>query len=214
MIKHIWFDVDGTLATHSDEFNKVHNQLRYKIYSQVINKPVTEFLQQEFEALYKKHGSNSATFRSLGCASDFWMKHFEQIDKEKYYQPNENIYKTVEKLKDKALISVFTNLTAEGTKKTLRILKINPDWVTNYLSGDDVKERKPALSGFYKMIELAKISAEEILYVGDKVGVDIIPAKKVGMKTCLVWSKSDEADYSFENFEDLLTIDLTVQSKN
>jgi len=208
MIKHIWFDVDGTLVTHSEEFNKAHNQLRYKLYSEVINKPVTESLQQEFEVLYKKYGSNSLVFRSLGCASDFWMKHFELIDKTKYYYPNEAIYKTVEKLKDKVLISVFTNLTTEGTKNTLKILKIDPSWMTYYLSGDDVKERKPDLNGFYKIIELSKLPAEEILYVGDRISTDITPAKKVGIKTCLVWSQSNEADYSFEKFEDLLTIDL------
>lgn len=209
MIKHIWFDVDGTLATHSEEFNKVHNQLRYELYSQVVNKPLTESLQREFEALYKKYGSNSATFSSLGCASDFWMKHFELIDKTKYYKSDDAIYKTVEKLKEKVPISIFTNLTTEGTKNTLRVLKINPEWMTYYLSGDDVKERKPDLNGFYKMIELTKLPAEEILYVGDRINVDIIPAKKVGMKTCLVWGKSNEADYSFEKFNDLLKIDLT-----
>lgn len=206
MIKHIWFDVDGTLAPHTDEFNQVHNQLRYQTYAHAINKPLTEEIQQEFEALYKKYGSNSAVFRSLGLASDYWMKHFESIDKTKYYRPDEAIYGTIEKLKNIVPISVYTNLTAEGTKETLQKLKINPDWMTHYLSGDDVKERKPALDGFYKMIELTGLPAKEICYVGDRVKVDILPAKEVGMKTCLVWSLSDEADYSFENFEDILTI--------
>lgn len=206
MIKHIWFDVDGTLAPHTDEFMRVHDQLRYETYATYLHKPVTKELQEEYEELYTKYGSNSKVFRSLGAASDYWMKHFESIDKAQYYEADEKIYGTVNKLKDKVKVSVFTNLTAEGTKTTLRTLKIDPSWMTFYLSGDDVKERKPSLSGFHEMIRLSGIPAEETCYVGDRVKVDILPAKEVGMRTCLLWNKSDEADYSFENFEDLLSI--------
>jgi FMN phosphatase YigB (HAD superfamily) len=56
------------------------------------------------------------------------------------------------------------------------------------------------------MIELSKIPAQEILYIGDDVGKDVKPAKQVGVKAGLMWKKSDEADYSFENFEDILDI--------
>ena len=41
---------------------------------------------------------------------------------------------------------------------------------------------------------------------GDRIDVDIKPAKLAGMRTCLLWKKSDEADYSFDNFEDILGI--------
>lgn len=71
-IKHVWFDLDGTLTTHSDSFEKAHNELRYRAYSDVTGKPVDEKLIQEFEALYKKCGSNSAVFTSLGKPSGFW----------------------------------------------------------------------------------------------------------------------------------------------
>ncbi len=65
---------------------------------------------------------------------------------------------------------------------------------------------KPALDGFYKIIELSKISAKEILYIGDNIEKDIKPAKQVGLLTGLIWQKSDEANYSFEKFEDILKI--------
>ena len=40
-IQHIWFDMDGTLTIHTDEFDKVHNNLRYKAHSDVTEKPIT-----------------------------------------------------------------------------------------------------------------------------------------------------------------------------
>lgn len=206
MIKHVWFDLEGTLTIRSDEFNEAHNQFRYKTYAKVVGKPLTEELKQELEELYAKHGSNSAAFRSLGCASDFWQKCFNTLDKTKYYKPVRTVYSTLEKLKEKVPISIFTNLKPEEVESTLRIINVDKSWFKFIVSGDDIKERKPALDGFYLMIKKSGLPPEEILYVGDRVKVDIIPAKRVGMKTCLIWDKSDEADYSFEKFEDLLSI--------
>ena len=53
MIKHVWFDLEGTLTIRSDEFNEAHNQFRYKTYMEVVGKPLTKELKQEFETLAK-----------------------------------------------------------------------------------------------------------------------------------------------------------------
>ena len=206
MIKHVWFDLEGTLTIRSDEFNDAHNQLRYETFAEVIGKPLTEELKQEFEDLYAEHGSNSAVFRSFGCASDFWQKRFNTLDKTKYYKPVKTIYTTLEKLKEKVPISIFTNMKPDEVERTLKIIKVDKTLFKFIITGDDIKERKPALDGFYEMIERSGLPPKEILYIGDRVKIDILPAKEVGMKTCLVWSKSDEADYSFEKFEDILSI--------
>ena len=206
MIKHVWFDLEGTLTIRSVDFNEAHNQLRYETYSEVVGKPLTKELKQEFEKLYAQYGSNSAVFRSLGCASDFWQKRFNKLDKTRYYKPVKTVYSTLEKLKEKVLISIFTNLKPEEVESTLKIINIDKSWFKFIISGDDIEERKPALDGFYLMIKKSGLPPEEILYVGDRVKVDILPAKEVGMKTCLVWDKSNEADYSFEKFEDILSL--------
>jgi FMN phosphatase YigB (HAD superfamily) len=69
-----------------------------------------------------------------------------------------------------------------------------------------IKEPKPALEGFYKMIGLTREPAENILYIGDSLEKDIRPAKQVGLKTGLIWSQSNEADYSFKKFDDVLSL--------
>ena len=206
MIKHVWFDLEGTLTIRSDEFNEAHNQLRYETYSEVVGKPLTEELKQDFEKIYAKNGSNSAVFRSLGCASDFWQKCFNKLDKTRYYKPVKTVYSTLEELKEKVPISIFTNLKPEEVESTLKIINVDKSWFKFIISGDDIKERKPVLDGFYLMIKKSGLPPREILYVGDRVKVDVLPAKELGIKTCLVWDKSDEADYSFEKFEDILSL--------
>lgn len=205
-IKHVWFDMDGTLTVHTEEFDKVHNDLRYKTYASVVEREVDDALIDEYEALYKKCGSNSAVFTSLGKPSDFWMQYFDQIDQNKYYEPIPDIYQTLDKLRQIVPISLFTNARLANAEKTLSVVNVSADWFTHILSGDDVANRKPALDEFHLMIEKSGIPAEQILYVGDRVDVDIKPAKAVGMLSYLVYSQSDDADFASKSFGGILEL--------
>jgi HAD superfamily hydrolase (TIGR01549 family) len=203
-IKHIWFDLDGTLTIHTPEFHKAHNELRYKTYAEAVGKPLAAELEQEYENLYKKFGSNSAVFRSLGLPSDYWQNYFNTLDEVEFYKPEPQVYKTLETLRTIVPISLFTNVKPDKNLRTLAAIGIKPELFTYILTGDDIKERKPAMDGFHAMIEKSQLPPEQILYVGDRIDVDIKPAKLAGMQTCLLWKKAAEADYSFTNFEDIL----------
>lgn len=206
--------MDGTLTVHTPEFDRVHNALRYQAYSDVVKRPVDTTLIADFEELYNQYHSNSAVFTSLGKSSDFWMHYYAQIDQDKYYEPIPEVYETLDKVRAIVPISLFTNDRLGNAEKTLTVVGVDMKWFTHVVSGDDVANRKPALDGFYLMIQRTGVSAEQILYVGDRVGVDIEPAKSVGMRTCLVYGQSEKADYSFDKLSDLLTlIWLTHETK-
>ena len=205
-IQHIWFDMDGTLTVHTPEFDKVHDALRYKTYSEVVGRPVDDQLMAEFNELYAKYASNSAVFTSLGKPSDFWMHHYATIDQNDFYEPIPDVYETLEKLRTIVPISLFTNDRLGNAEKTLSVVGVDIKWFTHVISGDDIASRKPALDGFHLMIERSGLPADQILYAGDRVGVDIEPAKLVGMKTCLVYGESEVADFSFKKLSGLLTL--------
>jgi FMN phosphatase YigB (HAD superfamily) len=200
MIKHIWFDFSETIALLHAE---AHNNLRYNSYASVVKKPVTQELIDEYEALYEKNNhSNAAIFRSLGLPGNYWSDKINSVDPSELYKlADESIPEILKKLKEIVPISIFSNIKLG---KVLADLGIDTEWFQHILSAGMVKEPKPALDGFYKMIELSQLPPNEILYIGDHVGKDIIPAKKVGIQAGLMWSKSDEADYCFEKFEDVV----------
>jgi FMN phosphatase YigB (HAD superfamily) len=202
MIKHIWFDFSETIALLNKE---VHNQLRYQSYAAVIGKPVSETLITEFEELYKKYNhSNAAIFRSLGLPSGYWSDKINSIDPAQFYRlADKTIPDALKKIKSIAPISLFSNIQLG---QVLPVLGIDPSWFSNILSSGMLKEPKPALEGFYKMIELSHLPPSEIMYVGDHVGKDVLPAKQVGIITGLMWNKSPEADYCFENFNAILKV--------
>lgn len=205
-IQHIWFDMDGTLTVHTPEFDEVHNAVRYKTYSDVVGRPIDNVLIAEFEELYKKYASNSAVFTSLGKPSNFWMQYYATIDQDKYYEPIPDVYETVDKLRKIVPVSLFTNDQLSNATKTLSVVGVDMGWFTHVVSGDDVANRKPALDGYHLVIERSGKPADQILYVGDRVIVDVEPAKAVGMQACLVYGYSDKADFSFDKLSGLLTL--------
>jgi len=202
IIKHVWFDFSETIAFLKKER---HDRLRYESYSQVVKRPIDKELINEYENLYVKYNhSNAAIFRSLGLSSNYWSERVNSIDPSELYQLADSaIPEVLGKIRKLVPISLFSNIQLG---KILTALNLNPTWFTHVISAGMVKEPKPALDGFYKMIELSGLPAKEILYIGDDVEKDVRPAKQVGIRAGLVWKKLDEADYSFEKFEDILDI--------
>lgn len=209
MIKHLWFDFSNTLARVNDE---AHDRLCYKVYSEVTGKPIDDKLVSEYKGLYSRFGhSNAAIFHSLGCPPGFWSDKVNAVDPSEIYQlmdPQEP--KAIEEISKRLPVSIFSNIQVG---KVLAALGIPAELFTHTLSSSMVKEPKPALDGFRKMVELSGMPAKEILYVGDDLYKDVRPAKQVGIKAGIIWSSSGEADYSFKNFEGVLDLVRSQISK-
>ena len=136
------------------------------------------------------------------------MREFEKLDLSYLLKPDLEVTNTLKSIKEKVPISLFTNIRPVKTKHMLKKLGIPINYFNYILSGDDVTERKPHLEGFYKIVSFSALPANKIMYVGDRIDVDIKPARQVGMITCLIWSSSQEADYSAPTFNDLKRIVL------
>lgn len=124
-----------------------------------------------------------------------------RIPRRTYILTDPDIPEVLRELNKIIPISIFSNIQLD---KILPALGVDSKLFTHILSASMVGASKPALKGFYKMIELSGLQAEEILYIGDILEKDIIPAKKVGIKTASVFEKLPEADYSFADFRDIL----------
>jgi HAD superfamily hydrolase (TIGR01549 family) len=205
-VKHVWFDFAGTLFVETPEFHKAHRKLLYRTYANIKGVDDLQVAEKEFTELQQKYGSNSAVFRALGQPSDYWMQTLDKLDFAALLKPNPEIPQTLAVIKDIVPISLFTNYVKHRIDMLLNHLQIPAEYFTYIITGDDITERKPALEGFYAMIEHSGLPPSQLLYVGDRIAVDIKPAKQVGMKTCLVYTESDEADYCVNNFSELLSL--------
>ncbi|MEK7093495.1 MAG: HAD family hydrolase [Patescibacteria group bacterium] len=198
-IRHIWFDFSDTIA----HINKsVADKLMHTAYAKVTKKELTPELVAEYDAMRKKHGSSTAVFVSLGTPRTYLVDRLANIDPKVLYQlADENIPEVLKKLREILPISILSNNRLDVI---LPSLGIEPGWFTNILGPDTGKKPKPALDGFHMMIELSGATPAEILCIGDEVQKDLVPAKSLGIKTGLLWSISEEADYCFTDFQDIL----------
>ncbi|HMI08957.1 MAG TPA: HAD family hydrolase [Candidatus Saccharimonadales bacterium] len=206
MIKEIWFDLNGTLTLQSAEFLNALDALCFEAYAEATRQPTGDKVKDEYRRAYKKYGSKSAVFKSLGMPKDFWPNYFSQLDESEYYQPDERIYRTVDAIRKVLPIGLLSNSRPERVERTLRTVNIDPSWFTHILTSDDISEPKPNPQGFELMINRSNANSNELVFVGDREDVDIIPAKRLGLVTVMVWGQSQEADYSFDDFTELLQL--------
>ncbi|WKG12855.1 HAD family hydrolase [Nocardia sp. PE-7] len=79
----------------------------------------------------------------------------------------------------------------------LRGLDLPTDFIA---TSDDWGVAKPDVAFFDKVVEAAGCSAEQIIYVGDRIDNDITPAMRVGMRTAYIqrgpwgWIHKDRQD--------------------
>src|SRR3989338_4710216 len=209
-VRYIWWDLDGTLYKMPPEFEKVKYQRRFQLYSKITKKPIGEGLKSEDMGLYRKHGSHSSVFMTLGKSKDFWQEEHQKIDLMPFIHPDKStvdMFRAFETMRIGH--SIFTNRKKAFVKKILSHLGINPKLFQHILTNEDVERPKPYPDGFRKMVKLTRpIPPQNILYVGDRVEADIIPAKKEKLLTALVWSaqRKTKANLTFRHVADVISL--------
>jgi HAD superfamily hydrolase (TIGR01549 family) len=109
--------------------------------------------------------------------------------------------------KDSRLTDVFARLinykhymlvngSQESVSRGSALLGIDLSVFTEIVTSEVVGETKPGTKGFTYIMQQTGLPAASHLMIGDREAVDLVPAKALGMHTCLVWSnaKSDVAD--------------------
>ena len=65
----------------------------------------------------------------------------------------------------------------------------------------EMSKQDPSL--YRKVLELLTIRPHQVLYLGDREAVDILPAREAGLRTGMVWGDSSAADISLPTVYDV-----------
>ncbi len=209
MIKWIWWDFDGTIYKVPLEYEQEEDKIKLKAFSEITGKPKNAETFEEYKTLHRHHGSNSMVFYAHGKERDFWRKSVQHLDVSSYLkfdQRTKDAFKEFAKIPVKH--GIYTNNSLPEVKKILKVMGVDFNLFKHFITGDKGLLPKPDLQGFRKILELTKAPAGEILFVGNEIKKDILPAKSLGMQTCLVWTdeKPLEADYAFPHVADVVKI--------
>lgn len=102
-------------------------------------------------------------------------------------------------VRDEKLVAMFEKLSGfthymlvngiqEKTREALKVLGLSADVLAEIVTSEIVGENKPSEKGFRYILDKTKLPPDQHLMIGDREAIDLVPAKKIGMKTCLVWA--------------------------
>ena len=207
-VKWIFFDIGSTLV---DESVVYKNRIKKTIANTDIS--YNDFYQRMVKiAKYDQNAYNRAV-ETFGLKKAPWNS-----DDEYAYPEAENILK---ELSERYKIGIIANQNP-GSKERLKKLGLLK-YIDLVIASAEEGVEKPDLRIFQLALERANCKPEEAVMVGDRIDNDIIPAKKIGMKT--VWIKqgfgglseqmteAQQSDYSVDSLNELLPLFINQSEK-
>jgi len=201
-IKHLIWDVDGTLYRSNQDLARA---IQHEIYVRVavgLDVPYEE-AKEKFLAQYDLLAGATATVVKLGLSRRLIQEAVDAIDKTRYLKPDPRLREMLEVTLHDFTHIIVTNTSRNGTIRTLTTLGLSPKAFREMITADDVLHSKPDDEPFMKALKITGDSAHHHVSIGDREKVDILPAKKLGMRTVFVWGTSDVADVSVPTVYDL-----------
>lgn len=183
-----------TFYTVSPQMKKEFKNKIYEYVSRKLKISIDE-AKQKYERELKKRKSKTATMEALGLGKYAIQVAIDSIDKSRYLKKNLRLIQLFRNLKHYKH-AIVTNSTKSSIEKTLKILGLEKNLFEAIITKEDVSAYKPSPEPFTKAMDMLGAKAEECVSIGDIDHSDIIPAKKLGMKTIFVWGKSKHADAS------------------
>jgi len=201
-VKYLLWDIDGTLYRSTAELVEAIYRETYSRISSRLKIPYEE-ARRRFVTVYSELGGATATIVKLGLSRELIQEAVESVDKAKYIKPDRRLREMLEvKLRDFTHI-IVTNTSRQGTFRTLDILNLPPKIFQEIITADDVSRSKPDTEAFKKALKMTGEFAGRHVSIGDREKVDIVPAKKLGIRTIFVWGTSRLADASVETVYDV-----------
>lgn len=205
-IKVLVWDLDGTLYQSIPEFNLA----MHKAFVQILGKhknlklDQADLLLDETKKIYK---GSIKSLQALGCGSFLSIvKEIEKlVNKASHLKLDRKLQQLFVDLSSfrHILLSDTTHPTIVAELETLGLSHTIFELVVGI---DDTGVSKPDLSFFRTVLNQTDLKPDKHLMIGDRVEIDLAPAKQLGMKTCLVWTEEKEiggVDFCFPTVYDV-----------
>lgn len=146
---------------------------------------------QEFHSVYKKvYPSATETTAHLAgitiAAAAIEME--EYFDRRKYLKRDERLISMFRLLSDKRHF-ILANGVVSKHRECLKVLGVAESIFEEIVTSETVGVTKPHPAGFEHILKTTQLPPASHLMIGDREEVDLVPARKLGLRTCLVFSE-------------------------
>jgi len=224
IIKNIIWDVDRTLYKSIPELDAIDLKYTQKLLAQCLPDLSEAERLATLKNLIKTTKSSTLALSKLCQLSIVEIAKLNEkfVPKDKYLKPDKKLQDLFTKLKQKGISHyALRNGTTAKTKEILGYLGLSKLDFPNCELGpftkvigvfDYLQKVKPDPAILQYFIGKYHLEPKETLAVGDRIEVDLAPAKAVGMQTALVWQREllpqdrQLVDYVFPTVYDLLSL--------
>jgi HAD superfamily hydrolase (TIGR01549 family) len=204
-VKVIAWDVDTTLYKNIPELSLAFKNGCIKIVAQKKKISFGE-ASRLFESERSKFDATTMALLSLGVGDYHTILEVQKkINKQSYIKPDPRLLPMFKKLGHFRHF-VITNSVLEDDQQTLTNLGLSTSIFERIITPEDTGKSKPDPAPFQFLLKLTGLPASQHVYIGDRDKVDIEPAKKLGIKTILVWGTSKIADVSLPTVYEVVKV--------
>ncbi len=201
----IW-DIDGTLYPLNETISNEVLESAYKTIAEYTGWPRHKVLD-EFNKVHEKITPSSTEATALLCnitIAQAAAKTDEYLNRLQFLKHDDKLVTLFEQLEGYKHF-ILGNGAKKHIAEAVEVLGIPASTFDEIVTSEIVGVNKPEDNGFRYIMEKTGLPAAEHLMVGDRERVDLLPAKKLGMKTCLVWAlkPSMVADITLPNVYEL-----------
>lgn len=199
-IKILVWDFDGTLYQPN---RNLWQEIREAEYQVILNHTnwTKEKVIEEFEKLHKKvipSATETVAKLSQITTMDAALEMERFFDRRNYLRKDEQLILLFKKLK---LFRHF--ILANGVKhrieEVLATLGIPEHTFEMIVTSEKVGANKPSEIGYRYILDETKLPASDHLMIGDRVDIDLVPAKNIGLKTCYIFWKTPPSEKEEES---------------
>lgn len=191
-IKVLIWDFDGTFYKPNPELFAAVRQAEYKTIMMHTGWTYDETVEKFAESYRKVTPSATETVGLLTGMSttEAALEMENYYDRRKFLGRDEKLISLMQKLGNFRHF-ILANGVRRRLEETLVVLGLNKNIFEEIVTSEVTGVNKPHEAGFKYILGKTRLPAATHLMIGDREQVDIIPAKKLGMKTCLVWSDAN-----------------------
>ena len=204
----ILFDLDGTLYYSPDYNARVEAEIM-AIVAQTLKTDVSK-AKLRLDEERKSQGTLTGALRVLGVnRSLFFQTLAEKIEPLTYLTRDPSTILTLHTLKKRGFrLGLVTNNGRKMVEKILSAIGLEASLFDVIITSDD-SEPKPSSQPFLFALHKLKCTPDKTVYVGDRMQAELLPAKKLGIRTVLLAREgipqSDQVDAVIARLPEVLT---------
>jgi HAD superfamily hydrolase (TIGR01549 family) len=196
-IKIIIWDFDSTLYPRNDNLSSDVREAELRVIMDHTGWNHDKAVEQ-FNSLFRRIYFSATQTAAQLSGIKFTQASIEMenyFDRTKYLKRDPKLIEMFTKLYPYKHV-ILSNGMISKIKIALNVLGMSPDFFDLIASSEITGTNKPDPEAYRYVCDKTGFLPENHLMVGDRDELDIKPAKDLGMKTCLVWGKSEIADFA------------------